>query len=310
MSSLLTNTSAISALQNLAATQKSLQQVQGQISSGLRVQSASDNTAYWSISTTLKSDTGALSAVTDALNLGSSSVGVATASLTSSLSILNSLKNDLVTAEASPANISQIQTDVAQQQAQLKTIASSASFNGVNLVSVDSSASNTSYSPTVNVIASFSRDTAGTVTLGKIGIDTTQTTLIDANTTAACNVGILSKTLSGLSTVGTNTILGFTLSSATSTADLGTLLTSIDKAISSVTSAGATLGATQTRINAQSSFVTSLSNAITTGVGSLEDADMNVASTRLQALQTQQQLGIQSLSIANQNSQLILRLFG
>ncbi len=78
MSSLLTNTSASSALQSLAATQKSLQSVQSQISSGLRVQSAADNTAYWSISTTMKSDVGALSSVKDALSLGSSSVGVAT----------------------------------------------------------------------------------------------------------------------------------------------------------------------------------------------------------------------------------------
>ena len=50
-------------------------------------------------------------------------------------------------------------------------------------------------------------------------------------------------------------------------------------------------------------------DALTSGVGSLVDADMNVASTRLQALQTQQQLGIQALSMANNNSQLILKLF-
>ena len=68
-SSLLTNTSAMTALQNLAATQKALTTTQSQISSGLRVATASDNAAYWSISTTMKSDTGALSAVTDALNL-------------------------------------------------------------------------------------------------------------------------------------------------------------------------------------------------------------------------------------------------
>ncbi len=56
--------------------------------------------------------------------------------------------------------------------------------------------------------------------------------------------------------------------------------------------------------------VSNLSDAITSGVGSLVDADMNQASTKLKALQTQQQLGIQSLGIANQNSQLILKLFG
>jgi flagellin len=63
-------------------------------------------------------------------------------------------------------------------------------------------------------------------------------------------------------------------------------------------------------LTAQGTFTQTLSNSLTSGVGSLVDADMNQASTRLNALQTQQQLGIQSLSIANQNSQMILKLFG
>lgn len=50
-------------------------------------------------------------------------------------------------------------------------------------------------------------------------------------------------------------------------------------------------------------------DALTNGVSSLINADLNEASSRLQALQTQQQLGVQSLSIANQNSQMILKLF-
>ena len=107
-----------------------------------------------------------------------------------------------------------------------------------------------------------------------------------------------------------DSILAFTISSSTNSTDLSTLSTAIDTAIKSVTTAGATLGSVATNITNQASFVSSLSDAITSGVGSLVDADMNVASTRLQALQTQQQLGIQSLSIANQNSQLILKLFG
>ena len=90
---------------------------------------------------------------------------------------------------------------------------------------------------------------------------------------------------------------------------LATYAKDIDAAIKAVTTVGATLGSTSTTLTNQASFVSSLSDAITSGVGSLVDADMNVASTRLQALQTQQQLGIQALSIANQNSQLILKLF-
>ncbi|MCX7899512.1 MAG: flagellin, partial [Methylocystis sp.] len=76
-----------------------------------------------------------------------------------------------------------------------------------------------------------------------------------------------------------------------------------------LTDYGATLGAVASRIKTQHEFITSMKEAYDTGVSSLIDADMNEASTRLQALQTQQQLGIQSLSIANQNAQMILKLF-
>jgi len=50
-------------------------------------------------------------------------------------------------------------------------------------------------------------------------------------------------------------------------------------------------------------------DALKNGVGAMVDADMEEASARLTALQTQQQLGIQSLSIANQAPQSILSLF-
>jgi flagellin len=74
-------------------------------------------------------------------------------------------------------------------------------------------------------------------------------------------------------------------------------------------SAGAVLGSISSRIDMQTEFSEKLSDAIETGVGRLVDADMNEESTRLKALQTQQQLAIQALSIANSDSQNILSLF-
>ena len=319
MSSLLTNTSAMSALASLTATQKSLSTVQNQISTGLRVADASDNAAYWSISTTMKSDTSALGAVSDALNLGSSTLGVATAALNSTLTIMNKMKADLVTAQTPGTDKTQIETDIKALQSSLNSIVSSASFNGVNLL--NGTATNT------NIVASFSRGTSGTTSVGTIGIATGSTTLISTGSAGilsasiSATVGTASVTLSSTSTGsgGTNTdsttyagdsLLGFQLTSSSTSSDLTALSTAIDSAITSITAAGATLGGTKTNIDNQSTFVSALSDAITSGVGSLVDADMNVASTRLQALQTQQQLGIQSLSIANQNSQMILKLFG
>jgi flagellin len=312
MTSLLTNMSAMSALQNLASTQKSLSDTQNQISSGLRVANASDNAAYWSISTTMKSDTSALSSVSDALNLGSSTLGTATAALTSTLTILNNLKKDVVTAQTPGASATQIQSDVAAQQQSLKSIISSASFNGVNLL--DGSAGTS-----VKFVSSFSRNASGTTSVGFISLDTSA-----SGTMLSGSTGILGTAVSGVTATGgtagsasgaggaytASSVLGFDLTKATGSNDFTNLQAGIDAAITAVTAAGAKLGAAQTTIDTQTSFVSSLSDAITSGVGSLEDADMNVASTKLQALQTQQQLGIQALSIANQNSQLILKLFG
>ncbi|PWB79773.1 MAG: flagellin, partial [Methylocystaceae bacterium] len=142
-------------------------------------------------------------------------------------------------------------------------------------------------------------------------IDLTATALIGgggASPAVAAGAGILEVAqATGASAATDFTNLTSTdVSSATTIADT---LSNADKAIADLTTYGATIGATQTSVNGQATFIKTLNEALTNGVSSLIDADMNEASTRLQALQTQQQLGVQSLSIANQNSQIILKLF-
>ncbi len=90
--------------------------------------------------------------------------------------------------------------------------------------------------------------------------------------------------------------------------DLANLLTDVETAIGSITAAG-TLGATTTNLTPQRTCLSNLGDSLTTGVGSLVDANMNEAATKLAALQVQQQLGVQALSISNSNTQLILKLF-
>ncbi|MGK9204526.1 flagellin, partial [Sinorhizobium meliloti] len=90
---------------------------------------------------------------------------------------------------------------------------------------------------------------------------------------------------------------------------LDNMISAVDAALSDMTSAAASLGSISSRIDMQSDFVNKLSDSIDSGVGRLVDADMNEESTRLKALQTQQQLAIQALSIANSDSQNVLSLF-
>ncbi len=314
-SSILTNTSAMAALQNLSNTQKDLTKTQSQISSGLAVANASDNAAYWSIATSMRSDVSALGAVSSALNLGASVLNTATSAMSSVETILKQMKADLVTAQTSGTNTTQVQSDITAQQQSLISVMNSASFNGVNLL--DGSTGST------NIVDSFSRSGSSSTTTGVLTVNTSGIAL--GGTDSSNGGGLLGASISGVSqatgaastTSGagtyTNTsILGFNLSSLSSSAnatELSAIASAIDTAITSVTAGAATLGQYSTTVSNQLSFTSSISDAITSGVGSLVDADMNVASTRLQALQTQQQLGIQALSTANQNSQLILKLF-
>src|SRR6516225_6942451 len=172
-SSILTNMSAMTALQSLAQTQRDLNTVQSKISTGLKVASASDNAAYWSIATTMRSDNEALSSVQDSLNLGASTVGVANSAMTAIVSIMDQMKSDLVTAATPGVDRSKIQSDITALQAQLKSISTSASFNGENWLSADSTAAG--YNANKSIVASFSRDATGAISIGTIGVDTSTT---------------------------------------------------------------------------------------------------------------------------------------
>jgi flagellin len=120
-----------------------------------------------------------------------------------------------------------------------------------------------------------------------------------------------------LDTLGTGTVPAsidtINIGSLTdSTADQTTLdgyIAQVTTAINSVSQAAADLGAIKNRIGNNADFVKSMMDSVTRGIGQLVDADMNAESTRLSALQVQQQLGVQALSIANQNSQSLLSLF-
>ncbi len=466
MTSILTNVAANTALMNLQNTVQSLQNVQGQISTGLRVSSAADNAAYFSIATVLRSDSAALSTVSDSLNLGGSSLDVANSALSKIQTTLSDIKQQLLSATNPGVDRAKIQAAITQDQAQLKNISNSANFNGQNFLSVDSSAAG--YNATKEFISSFSRDATGAISVGTIAINAANTalfdsgfagapavttangTLTDTMTAAAAGVtahqdstvssvsaagqlsilhyttdlktpatdvmkqsvtiasgasaatkvtveavagattletngagpadvaGAVSTsskyastkngdtmtfyiaqatdstalstsvqyykyTVSGLtgvtggkldtsdsSTVGTYTDASGTVTSsstsgtgksiynmdisgitdsAASQAQLNAFQKQVDAAISSVTNAASSIGTARSRITSQTSFITSLQTSLNDGIGSLVDADLNVASTRLQALQVQQQLGVQSLSIANQSTQSILKLF-
>ena len=306
MASILTNVSAMTALQSLNATNKSLDTTQARISTGLRVGSAEHNAAYWSIATTMRSDNGALSTVKDALGLGAATIDVAYTGMNSAIEVTKEIKNKLVAARQPGIDREKVQSEIAELQNQLTSIGDSSVFSGENWLSVDSSAAG--YNSTKTIVASFSRS-GGAISIGTISVDLQTTELFDA----ADQTGILDSEDTTANGGVTYSVTTLDISTLTDTdddlADLEQMISWVDDAIGSMTTAASNLGAVKQRTNMQKEFVGALMDAISRGVGTLVDADMNDESTKLQALQVQQQLGVQALSIANQNNQSILSLF-
>ena len=131
----------------------------------------------------------------------------------------------------------------------------------------------------------------------------------DGSTAAVTTLNVGATNLDTATGGGLASVAGITVDGTTTSTALTTDLQTVGTALALVNTASETLGSAASTIDQQSTFTSALSDSLTTGVGSLVDADLNEASTRLNALQTQQQLGVQALSVANQNSQLILKLF-
>ncbi|MDO9442797.1 MAG: flagellin, partial [Beijerinckiaceae bacterium] len=246
----------------------------------------------------------ALSTVKDGLGMGAATIDVASAAMKATGDVVSEIKAKLVAAREPGIDRAKVQAEITQLQDQMKSIADSAVFSGQNWLSVDSG--DAGYNATKSVVASFSRS-GGAINIGTIDVDVGASKLYDS----ADQSGIIDKDrTSGGSTIA---LADIDISALTdSDADLTTLdeyINIADATLTDVTTAASDLGAAQNRISMQKDFVSNLMDAVTKGVGQLVDADMNQESTRLQALQVQQQLGVQSLSIANQSSQQILSLF-
>ncbi|WP_112320733.1 flagellin [Oceanibium sediminis] len=415
MSSILTNNSAMVALQTLNNINKSMSTTQSEISTGKSIASARDNSAIWAISQTMQSDVSGFSAISEALSLGGSTVAVARNGAESITNLLTEMKEKIVASqEANDDDRTKIQTDISALRDQINAITNAAQFNGVNLLQGTSS---------YDVLSSLDRDTSGTVTASQISVsrqdlgtaagafggtavasagdlitgdanvggaiagnsgDSGVITITDAGVADGASYRV---TLQGAGTadIGTtletfeyvanntdtaadvvtalesqiNTFLtdsGSTEVSVTADTSAGTLtiataggagagdtvtigiaealdgtqdggllalgtldvttdeganqaLDDIESLIQTAVDAAAAFGSVEGRIDIQSDFIGRLSDSLKSGIGALVDANMEEASARLQALQVQQQLGIQSLSIANQAPQNILSLF-
>ncbi|MGV1915240.1 flagellin [uncultured Agrobacterium sp.] len=288
MSSINFNANATAALQTLRDVSSKLNTTQNAVSSGLKVGSAKDNVAYWSISTSMKSDNKALGAATDALGVGAAKVDTAYAAMDSAIDVVNEIKAKLVTASESSVDKDQVNLEVKKLQEQLSAIGQAASFNGENWMVTATK---------TTVVDGFIRKDDGTVKINTANFEAASYAMFSTIAGGVGSGGILSA------------VMTIALTSAATQGKIDGFLTTVETALKSLTKGAAALGALSTRIDLQQKFAGKISDAMDAGISRLVDANMEEESARLSALQTQQQLAVQSLSIANSSSQSILSLF-
>lgn len=272
--SVLTNKGALVALQNLNATNEKLADVQSRINTGFKVANAKDNAAVFAIAQKQRADFSSLGAVKMSLDRATSITDVAMSAGQQISDILVQMREKVVGASEGSASAASKKAFDDEYQTLLSAIsqfASSARFDGVSV------------------------------------LDGTQTADLQFLANADGNSYIA---LSPQDFTVTGPVIGLAGTSLqnTSTAVLS-VLASLDSAIANVTASLAEMGAQSKQIEKHSTFVSKLQDVLESGIGNLVDADIAKESARLQALQVQQQLGAQALSIANSQPQVILQLF-
>jgi len=295
----------------LRGVNKDLGTVQEQVSSGYKIETASDNPSYWSMANTMRSDSASLKTIGDAMSLGSSKIDTAYTATTTVVDLLTEIQSKLVTAKEAGVDKTQVNSDIQSLKKQLESTIESASFSGDNWLYNTATAAST----TKSIVSNFTRGTSGAVTLTTVDYDASQSLFID---TSDPSRGLLTKDVDAntINPDGTSTARNYylltpdsgtgatggteiALSSSTTDSEVTDMLAVTSSLLKSATSAASAMGVVQARVNQQTSYVSTLQTAIDTSVGDLVDADMDEASSRITALQTAQQLGVQSLSIAN-----------
>lgn len=162
MSSIITNTSAMVALQTLRSTNANLAKTQNEISTGKSIATAKDNAAVWAISKVMESDVKGFQEISSSLALGKSTLDVARKATESITDMLQQIKGKIVAAQEENVDRAKIQADIDQMRNQIYSIANAAQFSGLNLVKGTEQ---------VSVLASMDRDGVGNVTASHIDID-------------------------------------------------------------------------------------------------------------------------------------------
>ncbi|RRH75774.1 flagellin N-terminal helical domain-containing protein [Falsigemmobacter faecalis] len=339
MSSINTNTQAMNALSTLRNVNNNLSTTQERIATGLKITSAKDNAAYFSISEKMKGDSGMYSSIEEGLTLTKNSLSAARLGADTFVDLINEFTKQTAFGQAGAMKHEDIQKQLDELVKQLDTVIDQSSFNGESWVDGSRVAD-------VTEVAKVDEN-------GDAVMQSVQDLDVDGNTQDDGAGGILMKDVPVMEEVVkgvVNVVTGISRkegefdvtkikvegvnlqaiadtlraikfdapvdadgTAITDPADLEEkrveMLKTANAQLEKATSASTQLGLSEKSIENQQKFLKKVVDTIDTGVGAMVDADMESEAARLQALQVQQQLATQALSIANQAPQNLVSLF-
>ena len=363
MASILTNYSAMTALQTLRNVTNNLGETQARISTGLKVRSGKDNAAYFNISSTMRGDSGMYKSINEGLSLTKNSLATARAGAEQFVKIATEFVERVAFAQGESLDHNDVIKELNELVGRMETVVSQSTFNGDNLVDTPAFRMNSAgqyiYNDGTNdvvtkdpnlfeavepiertVVTGISRASGGfgvttitfnEVSLGDIanqfknmvngaGVDTAATGInqyadivnSDGEIQGGAGLGDLAHLAAAqqafIDDTNSHAIEGLDLSALKHDL-LAKVLVKAEAQLKRAVDAATSLGIAEKSIEVQQDFLKTLTDQIDGGIGGMIDADMEQEASRLQALQVQQQLATQSLSIANQNPHNILALF-
>ncbi|WP_449311991.1 flagellin [Paracoccus litorisediminis] len=314
MTSLITNSSAMNALQSLRSVNKGLGQVQDRISTGLKVASGKESAAYFQISETMKGDSGAYGAINEGLTLTKNSIATARLGAETITDLAQQFLDKVAFGQGATGGQSEIENDLLELVKQMETTLSQSTFNGDDMLGAGAYGAGDVTGATLDATDGSLDDASEANADTTVGADRNVVTGVSrAGGTYNTTTIVVGTHDMGMMVENFKTLATDWATNATDPTDgaafLAGALKSAENELGRVTTVATKLGQAENSVENQQEFLNKLVSNIDSGVGSMIDADMEEEAARLTALQTQQQLATQALSIANQGPQNVLSLF-
>jgi len=285
-----TNPGALIALQNLTRISEQLEETQRRVSTGLEVSSAKDNPALFALAQKQRAELGSIESVQQGLRIGTSTVDVALAageSISDVLVEMRAIASQATDPSISAEDLSLLNDQYSELRAQITRLIDTAEIGGRNLLASGGS----------DLVVVAGPDGGTTITVGAEDLS-----VGGANVTISTEATVFAARADDPATSGVD-------ETATAAEVAAEEIAAIEASIDAVSNALGSLGAGGNSLELQNRILDRVSDALEVSIGNLVDADLARESSRLQALQVQQQLAIQTLSIANAAPNAILALF-